>query len=171
MLLHQRHALTGRDTICWFMTSALISYWRSLINGLSWASQNLPSSAWGGRSYYVAQASIACLLASHCSGWFSRPNDDHKGWRDAYHLLNSARNRESSVFLLHGLFSVNNQGRLWIRESLPEDCLYSMLQGDYHPIEAPVVEQQYAPRGRSRRVYIDVTMDPPRLELAPLSEE
>lgn len=151
--------LGERPTVCWLEAPPLVSLWRAYLRGLIWASQNLPSTVSSDRSVYVANATIACMLAVHCSGWFARPNDDHRGWRDAYALMEEVRHPFSSLYLFNGYFAMNALGEIVISRSLDDQTLFHMLKGHFMPIQAANVERCHNPNPRNRRVRTVVNIE------------
>lgn len=153
------YSLWVPETICWLQAPPLVSLWHAYLRGLIWASQNLPSTVSSDRLVYVANASIACMLAVHCSGWFSRPNDDHTGWRDAYALMEEVRHPFSSLYLFNEYFDTNALGEIVISRSLDDQTLFHMLKGHFMPIQAANVERRHNPNPRNRRVRTVVNIE------------
>lgn len=55
---------------------------------------------------FVRRGSLAWLLASHVSGWFSRPNDNRDGLRETYAVLYQKRAPGSSFMFNRKAFSL-----------------------------------------------------------------
>lgn len=56
---------------------------------------------------FVRRGSLACLLASHVSGWFSRPDYNHDGLRETYAFLYQKRAPGSSFMVNRKAFSLD----------------------------------------------------------------
>lgn len=145
-------------------STALVALWKSYLRALLWVPCHLPPTSSTTRSTYVTNASIACLLAAHCSGWFSRPNNDHSGWRDVYAALMENRHTHSSLFLFDCVFGVNALDEIVL--SIPpfdETTLYCMLKKDFRPINHSSIVRQRDPQARNRQPRIVINIERPQV--------
>lgn len=85
---------------CWVQSSLVYSVWRGLLQGLVWAGKHMDPGSDRYRLSFARRGSLACLLASHVTGWFSRPDNNHPGWKEVYAILDSNRASPSS-FMMH----------------------------------------------------------------------
>lgn len=85
-----------------------------------------------GPTYFHCMSAGSALL-----GWLSRPNDDHRGWRDVYAVFKENRHTHSSLFLFDGVFEVDPFDELVLSlHPFDETTLFHMLKKDFHPINA-----------------------------------
>lgn len=108
----------------------------------------------------------------HCSGWFSRPNDDHRGWRDVYAVFKEKRHAQSSLFLFDGVFDVNAMDLITLSlRPFEESVLYHMLKADFKAINASSIERRRNPQARNRRIAIEVNIERPQVRINQLTDE
>lgn len=135
-MMYSHYLAKQHNAICWIKTSSLGQLWMSLARGLLWASKHmLPSNDSSERSQFVHKASLACLLASYCSGWFSRPNDNHHGWRKAFKCIQEGRCKQSAYFLLKKIIMVDQSENLQTQQLLGDTVLKYMLASDFYSIQ------------------------------------
>lgn len=164
--MHSDYLLQS-ENICWIKADSLAILWRSLGQGLVWAYAHIHPNTSSLRSHYVHNASLACLLSVHCSGWFSRPNDNHKGWRDAFRLLTAGRRKESPYLLLDKIITLDAFGFLQTQQSLSESALMHMLGKHFRPMDYKNVNRREHTTAliRSallrRRIVVDVPIPKP----------
>lgn len=119
----------------------------------------------------MSNASIACLLAVYCSGWFSRPNDDHRGWSDVYVVFEENQHADSSLFLFDHVFAVNGFSELvLLLPPFGETTLFHMLKKDYRPINASSVDCLRNPQARNTHIQVDVTINRPQMHIRELTD-
>lgn len=107
------------------------------------------------RLSFRRRGSLACLLASHVSGWFSHPDDNHSGWRDAYKVLKTRRLAPDAFMMQRNLFALTAFGALSTKVILEDTTLAQMLPMSFVAISrstAPATRQVPAPQTGVQRV-------------------
>lgn len=111
---------------------------------------------------FARRASVACFLASHVSGWFSRPDNNHSGWREVYAILNETRAPRSSFMVNRMVFAFNAFDTLTARRVLDNDVLARLLPGSFVAIERRPAAQSTSRRRRAvRAINATVPIAPP----------
>ncbi|KAI8394343.1 uncharacterized protein BYT42DRAFT_41476 [Radiomyces spectabilis] len=150
-----RHYLESKGNICWLRSSNLASLWSGLFGGLSWAANHIEPSDGSSRQSYMRRASLACLLAVHVSGWFARPEDNHRGWKQAYETFALSRDMQSAFFLFNRKLVLTVLNYVTTRQCLQEGIVEMLLGVSFKPPQGSrtVPAQMLA---RNRRIQVDL---------------
>ncbi|KAI8365240.1 uncharacterized protein BYT42DRAFT_157501 [Radiomyces spectabilis] len=107
----------------------------------------------------MRRASLACLFAVHVSGWFARPDDNHRGWKQAYETFALSRDMQSAFFLFNRKLVLTVLNYVTTRQCLPEGIVEQLLCASFKPPQASgtVAVQTLA---RNRRIQVDLPVRP-----------
>lgn len=157
-----------QNSVYWIKTSSIYSVWRALFQGLKWGINNMDEGSNRHHLSFARRASVACYLASHVSGWFSRPDNNHDGWRQTYGILDRTRSSGSPMMLNRKVFAFTASNTLSSPTVLENEVLGKMLPYSFVPI-ARYTGAGSAPRPSraARAIDATVTIAPPP---APLNE-
>ncbi|CDH61441.1 predicted protein [Lichtheimia corymbifera JMRC:FSU:9682] len=162
------------DSICWVQTASIYPVWRALHQGLAWAVENMDHGSEHNNLSFARRASVACFLASHVSGWFSRPDDNHNGWRQVYRILNETRAPGSSFMVNRRVFTFTAFDTLTVRRVLDNDVLARLLPESFVEIERYPGAQSISRRRRAVRTInatVSIAPPPPRINAPPEYQE
>ena len=170
--------LHDQSSICWIKSSTVYTVWHGLYAGLKWAVDNMDPASSHDRLSFLRRASVASLLASHVSGWFSRPDDNHKGWRDSYRTLSTHRLSHHAFMLHRKVFALTAFGNLSTKVLLENAALSALLPMSFVAINrySSSSSSQASPVTATRRQHlqdIDATVPvaAPRAQVSNLSSK